>query len=159
MKTNLLGERVIDNFRDEYWFLSNFYPATQRLVLRFDDSDCVFFCPTAEHAYQAMKADNLQEAGAIAAARTPENAKKMGRTVTLRKDWEDKKLAAMYTALNGKFLSNEKLAKRLIETGDATLIEGNTWGDTFWGVCDGKGANHLGILLMDIRDYLTKVPR
>ena len=53
-----------------------------------------------------------------------------------------------------KFTQNEELKKKLIDTGDATLIEGNTWNDTFWGVCNGVGENNLGKILMKIREEL-----
>ena len=48
------------------------------------------------------------------------------------------------------------MASRLINTGDAILIEGNTWGDTYWGVCDGVGENRLGKLLMEVREECKK---
>jgi len=50
--------------------------------------------------------------------------------------------------------SNPQLAKQLLDTKDFELIEGNTWGDTFWGVCSGKGQNNLGKILMQIRNEL-----
>jgi hypothetical protein len=61
----------------------------------------------------------------------------------------------MYALLAQKF-SHDHLREKLIGTGAAMLIEGNTWGDTYWGVCNGEGYNHLGRLLMDLRDELQK---
>ena len=54
----------------------------------------------------------------------------------------------------GKVYQNDDLADCLVDTGDQPLIEGNTWGDRFWGVCGGTGMNHLGRLLMEVREEL-----
>jgi predicted NAD-dependent protein-ADP-ribosyltransferase YbiA (DUF1768 family) len=74
----------------------------------------------------------------------------MGRSVKLRPDWESIKLDVMETAVRIKFTDPE-LAAKLIATGDEELIEGNWWNDTFWGVCNGVGENHLGKILMKVR--------
>ena len=54
-----------------------------------------------------------------------------------------------------KFTTNQKLQKQLLATGDQHLEETNKWGDTFWGVCNGVGSNHLGKILMKVRDELN----
>lgn len=136
---------TITSFRGSNKFLSNMYPA---LV----DIDGELY-PSAEHAFQAMKSLNKDDRIAIAVCRSAEEAKKAGRSVDLRKDWEDAKLDIMYSIVKAKF-SNPALAHLLEQTGDAILIEGNTWGDTFWGVCDGEGDNNLGKILMRIREEL-----
>lgn len=46
------------------------------------------------------------------------------------------------------------LTRALMATGNAELVEGNTWNDTFWGICNGTGENHLGKLLMKVRANL-----
>ena len=67
----------------------------------------------------------------------------------------------MKAGLQEKF-KNPVLAKKLIDTGDTELIEGNYWHDNFWGKCSCEKcknkpkANTLGILLMDIRSKLQK---
>ena len=66
------------------------------------------------------------------------------------------KYDVMYQVCKAKFLQNPDLARKLVETGDAELVEGNTWGDKVWGVCDGVGENNLGKTLMRIRDELQK---
>ena len=76
--------------------------------------------------------------------------------VKLRSDWEDVKLGTMLEVCRAKFTQNPQLAKRLLATGDEELVEGNNWGDTFWGKVDGKGQNHLGRILMQIRDALKE---
>jgi predicted NAD-dependent protein-ADP-ribosyltransferase YbiA (DUF1768 family) len=86
---------------------------------------------------------------------TPSQAKWEGRKIPIRKDWEDVKLDVMESLLRVKFADLE-LKQLLLATGTAKLIEGNFWGDTYWGVCAGIGRNNLGKLLMKIRDELRE---
>lgn len=72
-------------------------------------------------------------------------------THKLRGDWEAVKDSVMYEICKAKFSQNPDLADQLVATKDAELIEGNTWGDRIWGVCDGVGENRLGKILMRIR--------
>ncbi len=136
---------MINCFDGKYAFLSNYYnsPITH---------DGITY-PTNEHFFQAMKTLKIDERLAIAAAETPGQSKRMGRSVTLRSDWETIKSYYMELGLRLKF-QNPDLAAKLIATGDEELIEGNTWGDRIWGVCNGEGENRLGKLLMKIRDEL-----
>lgn len=133
---------MINSFEGEYAFLSNFY--------EHPISNGVITFPTNEHYFQAMKTLEDDERLAIARAATPGQAKRMGRSVNLRPDWESIKLDVMETAVRIKFTDPE-LAAKLIATGDEELIEGNWWNDTFWGVCNGVGENHLGKILMKVR--------
>lgn len=130
--------KVIDSFTGEYAFLSNFYPTEFGSV---------------EHLFQAAKTLDHKEQEEIMRAHSPGKAKRLGRKATLRSDWEEVKLDHMEFFLRWKF-SNPELRQKLLDTGDATLVEGNHWGDTYWGVCRGKGENHLGKLLMKIREDL-----
>jgi ribA/ribD-fused uncharacterized protein len=132
-------------FRDEYDFLSNFYSA------EIEYESVVF--PTVEHAFQAAKTLDIDERRKIAAVREPGSAKRMGRRVKLRSDWEQIKVGLMRDLLRIKF-SNPDLAERLLATGSAELIEGNSWNDTFWGLCRGRGRNMLGQLLMEVREEI-----
>jgi N-glycosidase YbiA len=138
----------IKSFHGEYRFLSNFYS--------FGDivwEGIVF--PSVEHAYQAAKSTDWNEQVQISAAKTPAKAKQMGKTIQHKiKGWSRIRLAVMENLLRQKF-SYPAAADALLATGDAELIEGNTWGDTFWGVCNGEGENHLGRLLMEIRSDLS----
>ena len=127
---------MISCFDGEFAFLSNFYPSP------ITDGNLIF--PTVEHYFQAAKTTNMEEYKAIAAADTPGQAKRLGRKVTLRPDWEEVKDQVMLEALRKKLM--------LLATGEEYLIEGNTWGDKYWGVCGGIGLNHLGKLLMQIRE-------
>lgn len=131
---------MIDSFSGEYRFLSNFYADPHG-------------GPTVEHYFQAAKTLNPDEIEAILRARTPGQAKSMGRKATLRPDWDDIKDGVMLELLRDKFYIKHMRSK-LLATGDAELIEGNTWGDTYWGVCNGRGQNKLGKLLMQVRDEL-----
>ena len=83
-------------------------------------------------------------------------AKKLGRTVKLRPDWNEVKLSVMLEVLRHKFNQNPDLADKLLATGDTLLQEGNTWHDYYWGVCNGKGENNLGKLLMLVRQELRE---
>jgi len=136
---------MIDSFSDRYSFLSNFYPC------RIEYEGIIY--PSAEHAFQAAKTLNIQQRKQIADATTPGIAKRMGRKVILRNDWEDVKLGVMTEILRKKF-QNRELANKLLTTGSQELVEGNYWHDYFWGVCNGKGQNHLGKILMKIRERI-----
>jgi ribA/ribD-fused uncharacterized protein len=134
--------KTIDSFVGEYRFLSNFSPSL--LVI-----DGLSY-PTVEHAFQALKTENPTEREIVRTARTPGQAKKLGRRVTLRSDWNTVRVSVMKMLLEKKF-SDKVLRSELLATGDAELVEGNYWNDTFWGVCRGRGENWLGKLLMEIR--------
>ena len=142
---------MIKNFEGEYAFLSNFYFSPMII-------DNVVYT-TNEHYFQAMKSLNPKERQAIVLAHTPGKAKHLGRKVSLRKDWEDIKEEVMLTGLRHKF-SNPELRKKLLATGNEELIEGTTWHDNYWGICDcetcgGQGKNRLGKILMQVREELA----
>ena len=143
---------MIVEFDGEYAFLSNFYPSTIY-------HDGITY-PTNEHFFQAMKTLDIDERKAIAAADTPGKAKRMGRNVKLRPDWEKIKVDVMRLGLILKFTDAE-LAEKLIATGDEELVEGNWWHDNTWGNCHCTecsrkgGRNLLGMLLMEVRKELT----
>jgi len=139
---------VIDSFDGEFRWLSNFSPHSVRLNITPNSHMIV---PTVEHAFQASKTRITVERIAIAQATTPGRAKRAGRKVALRADWEDVKLAVMEELVQDKFDRHPDIRQKLIETGDVPLEEGNHWGDTFWGVCNGVGLNHLGRILMTVR--------
>ena len=136
---------MINRFDGKYFFLSNFSPSPFRI-------DYVLF-PTMEHYFQANKADNQNDYWHIAYAPTPGEAKRLGRKIQLRPDWEKIKDNVMLTGLRKKFADPE-LRSLLLSTGDEELIEGNYWGDTYWGVCNGVGQNKLGKLLMQVREEI-----
>lgn len=137
----------IDRFDGDFAFLSNFYPATI-------DLDGMSF-QSSEAAYQAQKCLNTMDKFQFCnlGAR---DAKKLGRKIRIRPDWEDIKDEVMARILGLKFSQHPDLGNLLIETGDAELIEGNYWHDTYWGVCEGEGKNRLGELLMQVRASLRQ---
>ncbi len=130
----------ITSFSGSYAFLSNFYEPAHT---EFEGQ----LFPTSEHAFQAAKTLGSRKAFF---GGTPGQAKRLGKQVRLRPDWESIKLGVMLTVLRAKF-RDKTFRDALLSTGDAELVEGNTWGDVYWGVCDGRGENHLGKLLMKVR--------
>lgn len=131
---------TISEFKGKYFFLSNFYSApVTYLGKSFKNNEAAFQsakCPERSDEFLNLN---------------PSEAKRLGRRVRLRNDWEEVKNDVMYDICKAKFSQNPKLAQLLINTGYADLIEGNTWGDKVWGVCDGVGENRLGKILMRIR--------
>ena len=106
-----------------------------------------------EHAFQAAKTLDEDERRRIRNEPSAAGAKQRGKHATLREDWEQIKVGVMRDLLRQKF-GTDPLRSRLLKTGKSKLVEGNWWGDRFWGVCEGKGENHLGLLLMEIREEL-----
>ena len=140
---------MISLFRDKYFFLSNFYPVEIKL-------DGIVY-PNAETAFQAQKTLDVEERRKFSMLKNPVQAKRLGRKVKLRDDWEEVKLDIMTEVVSQKFLQHPHLIEMLLQTGDEELIEGNKWGDRFWGVCKDKGENHLGKILMKIRDAYKSI--
>lgn len=134
---------VIAVFNGEYRFLSNFYMWN----VKYDGDTYV----SSEHAYQAAKTLDKTQRLDIRRVASPGAAKKLGRLVELRSGWEGMKVAVMEEILRDKFGPGSPLRGKLLSTNDAELVEGNNWHDTFWGVCNGKGENMLGKLLMKLR--------
>lgn len=143
------SNKLLGDFR----FLSNFYEWPNIV-----DFNGVFYSST-EAAYQAAKSlDPIEHK--IFATLPPADSKRRGRAIKMRPDWESIKLEVVEALLRQKFSDrNPHLVEALLATGDAVLVEGNYWGDTFWGVCRGKGLNHLGRLLMERRAQLRTAPR
>lgn len=162
---------MITSFIGKYRFLSNFAPSP--FTMPWDKGGFTF--PDAEHAYQAAKAGNdLDMMVKIAMAPTPGEAKRLGRKVPLPSGWEAAKKSLMLQILMAKF-SLPEFRARLLVTAPEKLVEGNDWGDTYWGACtelkapqfgaglpkwhadDGiifYGRNWLGRLLMMTREVL-----
>src|ERR1700724_285755 len=133
---------VIDSFRGEYRWLSNFYP----YQIEYEGEEY----PSVENAYQAAKTDDLQVRQLFLRISAKE-AKALGKKVKMANGWEMKKLSVMRKLLRKKFAPGTELHRKLLATGNAELVEGNFWHDYFWGVCNGKGENWLGRILMELR--------
>lgn len=142
---------VVNRFAGIYEFLSNFYPAPVTL-------DGVVY-PTVENAFQAAKTGDMELRKQFAQC-SPGYAKKLGRQVALRSDWESVKDGIMYELLKQKFASGTSLADMLLSTGSAYLCEGNMWHDNHFGACSCDRCvlvphtNMLGIMLMRLREEL-----
>lgn len=145
---------AITRFHGEHDYLSNFYPC----VITWDGVDY----STVEHAFQAAKTDDPDQRYQVQIAPTPAQAKRVGRRVSLRPDWETVKFSIMEDLVRQKFTRHPEFATKLLETGDANLIEGNTWNDRTYGVVwNAKekqwiGKNFLGRTLMKVRDELRE---
>lgn len=135
---------AITDFRGPFKWLSNFHPV--KVTFEYEEY------PSVEHAYQAAKTLDEKDRIPLQYVKSPGMAKSMGRSLVLRDDWEDVKVGVMDWLLRQKFAYPD-LKQALISTFPHLLIEGNTWGDTFWGVDakTGHGTNILGQLLMKIR--------
>lgn len=152
---------MINSFTGRWSFLSNFYPC--KIVHQG------ITYPSTEHFYVSQKVNDDQVINGqfypkadvrelVARVSTPGQVKRFGRTLKLRKDWDDIKLEVMEWCLREKF-KDEKLKEMLLQTGDEELIEGNYWHDNFFGSCScekcgNKGENNLGKLLMKIRNEI-----
>ena len=136
---------MIKEFTGIYRFLSNFYIS----LIGFEGMSY----PSVEHAFVAAKTLDINERTHIARLLSAAEAKKYGRKVKLRPDWEQVKLQIMEDLVRQKFTKWPLLKQALLDTGDQQLFEGNTWGDRFWGVDSVtlRGENHLGEILMKIR--------
>jgi ribA/ribD-fused uncharacterized protein len=138
-------ESQIKGFFGEYHFLSN-----------FELGDVIYDgikYPSSENAYQAAKSLDLEIRKQFVNI-SPNESKKLGQKIDVRKDWEEVKYGIMYQIVLDKFSRNYELGDLLVETGDKYLEESNHWKDKVWGVCDGVGKNWLGKILMDVRTQI-----
>lgn len=150
---------MIDSFTGRWNFLSNFFPVEiEHQGIKY---------PSVEHYYVAMKVKNDQQIDGkyigyvdcrelISKIKTPGEAKRFGRTLKIRKDWDNVKFDVMLWGVREKF-KKEELKEMLLNTGDQQLIEGNFWNDTYWGVCKGVGENNLGKILMRVREEVKNL--
>ena len=153
---------MINRFNGRFVFLSNFYPCEieyQGILYK-----------SVEAYYVAMKVKNDQTIDGryytaadfrelISKIESAGKVKKLGQVIKVRSDWNEKRLEFMNWAVRQKF-KDEQLKEMLISTGKEEIIEGNYWHDSWWGQCScekciGKGKNHLGKILMQVRDELT----
>lgn len=133
---------MINEFRGKYYFLSNFYSAKvvyegltfQNNEAAFQSAKCID--PAARKQFTELN---------------PSEAKRLGRHIKLRSDWEQVKVQIMEEVCKAKFDQNDELREKLLATGNEPLEEGNTWGDRIWGTVGGVGQNHLGKILMALR--------
>lgn len=142
---------AITKFDGQYAFLSNFFECS---ILY---NGILYY--SAECAFQAQKTLDEIERRTISMLQ-PGKAKRAGRKVNLRPDWNEVRQQEMYNIVLAKFSQNSKLTGLLLSTGNEELIEGNYWHDNFWGNCScakcasNSGLNNLGKTLMQVRDVL-----
>jgi ribA/ribD-fused uncharacterized protein len=139
----------ITSFSGAHACLSNFHPSCLEWM--------GLAVPTLEHGFQLAKTRDQMARLRIASAPTPGAAKRLGRDVPLRPGWEEAKKGVMRALLIQKFTRHADLARVLLATGDAELVEGNSWGDVYWGVSGGHGQNMLGQQLMEVRALLRSI--
>lgn len=165
---------TITAFREEHAFLGSFYPSPVRPVEHYwrlyrpvrdpltgERVDLLTY-PTAEHAFHAGKALTDDDRVRVRDAPTPGAAKRLGRQLVLRPNWEVVKAEVMYHVVRTKFAPGTYLAELLLATRDAWLVEGNWWHDQYWGdchcntrrACHRPGVNMLGQILTHVRTEL-----
>lgn len=132
----------IDSFKGEYFFLSNFYPTK----IKYNGIQYL----NNEAAFQAQKCTTMEDRIKFSYL-NPSDAKKLGRRIILRNDWESVKISIMREIVFEKFKQNPHLTEKLLDTGNVYLEEGNNWGDRIWGTVNGVGRNELGKILMEVR--------
>lgn len=133
----------IDSFVGNYRFLSNFYQCSVEYDgITYDNS---------EAAFQAQKCKDPDDRERFVGL-NPSQAKRLGRKIQLRDDWELVKDSIMYEVVLAKFKQHYDLRTKLLNTGFATLVEGNDWGDRYWGKVNNVGENRLGEILMRVRE-------
>jgi ribA/ribD-fused uncharacterized protein len=158
----------IEQFRGEYFFLSNMY-ALHVPILAL----CGVKVPTSEHVYMSGRFKDPEIQLEVAKVRAPRDVitpyahglavknfahRLIDQGHEQLPNWDTSKLELMYTAVARKFFRNSDIAAALNATGNKELIEGNDWGDRFWGVDpvgSQNGENHLGKILMQVRSELA----
>lgn len=139
------NDQIVE-FQGEYRFLSNFWPCEIRHDgLRY---------PSVEHAFVAAKTLDFEQRWIASQIISPGGAKQFGKELVLRPDWNQCRDTIMWELVLQKFTEHRDLRTKLLATGEAKLIEGNRWNDTYWGVCRGVGENRLGQILMHVRRTL-----
>lgn len=129
-------------------FLSNFWFCN----IRFEG----VLYPSTEHAFQAAKTLSTAHRKSIAQACSAADAKRLGRRVSLRPDWDQVRTAVMLE-INRQKYSQQILRRALLATQSRPIFEVTTrWNDQIWGVVqlpggDYIGANRLGRILTCLR--------
>jgi len=138
-------------FRKELAFLSNFYEAP------FEINGVKY--KTVEHYFQSEKATGSKDKEKIINAKTPAEAKRLGKQIELRSDWDEVKDQVMFDGILNKFLQNKDIAEKLIKL-EGEIVEYNKWHDNYWGFClckkcqGRKKLNKTGKMLMEVRSLL-----
>ena len=144
---------MINSFKGPHRFLSNFYNSTQIIDgITYRSNECY---------YQAMKSESVEDHIRIARM-DPHIAKKEGRNLIQRSNWNNVKITFMLKGVMAKFNQNNYLKNLLVATGEKSLIEGNYWHDNYWGNCycnkcrNIVGKNQLGQILIVMRNIFKE---
>ena len=157
MRCYTKGTMAIEQFRGDYFFLSNMYPLTVPI-----QSECGLLVPTAEHAYQSAKFLDPEIQYMIASLSSGKETKAVAheleaKGLALCPGWYTARIGIMLSIERQKFQLNDDIAEKLVLTDGEELVEGNPWGDRFWGVCpvgSRDGENQLGKSLTIVRHEL-----
>lgn len=141
---------MITELSGKYRFLSNFWSC----YILYRGS----WYPSVENAYQAAKMYRSEDREKFENIKASD-AKKQGKVLPMRGDWNVVRTDVMYELVLQKFRRYKELANQLDLTGHQEIEEGNWWGDTFWGTCNGIGENQLGKILMRVREHIRSEPR
>ncbi len=156
---------TVERFRGDYLPFSNMYPL--RAWIKTDQGMTV---PTSEHAYMANRFTSPAAHTAVAGARGEavdtrfwkdgQAAKELAHKLIaqgheLAYATDEERVAIMMRVVRQKLAKNAEILALLLATGEEAIYEGNTWGDTFWGVspvgAHASGMNHLGKIYMSLR--------
>lgn len=141
---------MIDNLQYKDKWVHNWFSNLEPFSIEIDG----IIYPSVENYYQSQKTLDLDKRKQFENC-NPYYAKKLGKTLTIRPDWEQVKFDVMEKALRIKFTKNTEYGQKLMQT-EGEIVEWNNWGDKIWGkTLDGKGENRLGKILMKIRDELN----
>ncbi|MAG26482.1 Swarming motility protein ybiA [Candidatus Pacearchaeota archaeon] len=133
----------------KYGCFSNFYPASFTLDEKL--------WPTTEHYFMAQKTLNPEKVEKIRRADGPREARRLGRIVELRPNWDNIKYNIMVKALHAKFTQNEHICEILLSTGDRSIHENCK--DPWWGGGPNfpGGRDLLGKALIEVRTLIKTV--
>lgn len=130
-------------FRNEYFYLSNMYPAPCK-----DSLGYTYKC--AEAFFQACKCKDTKDRAQFTNLNGYE-AKKLGRRIEIVDNWNEVRDGFMLLALFAKFTQNMELGNKLVSLVQSGLEikEDNTWNK-------GKSKNKLGELLTKVGEALNE---
>lgn len=140
-----MNNNAIIGFRGKFFFLSNFYPVPVKYKgITYQNSEAAFQAQKCMTEEEKLSFENID----------PSEAKRLGRRIKMRPDWNKRKFDEMYAIVKAKFEQHPEILQKLLETENAYIQEENTWGDKIWGTVNGAGQNLLGKILMQIREEL-----
>ncbi len=146
----------LDTEREVFFYEQDFYVLSNFSAFNLQWNGHTY--QTSEHAYQAAKFTGHRDDIAALIARAPSAHEAFKIAERHKEDrrptWDRIKVMTMGFILRAKVEQHEYVRRKLLETGDRTLIE-NSWRDDFWGWGPNRdGKNMLGRLWMEVRAEL-----